>query len=77
MKVTVRIGKIRVKASQPVDASRLRQQVSAAVERKLATQTGGWSPAKMGRVNVDAGRSGPERWGDLVAGAIERAGRQL
>ena len=76
MKVTVRIGKIRVKSSQPVDAGRLREQVSTAVARKLSSQAGGWSPGKMGRVKLNAGRSGPERWGDLVAGAIERTGRQ-
>lgn len=76
MKVTVRIGKIRLKTSQAVDAGRVRQLVSAAVARKLASQTGEWGPAKVDRVKLDARRSGPQQWGELVAGAIQRAGRK-
>ena len=75
MKVTVRIGRIRVKAAQPVDAGALRRQVSAALSRTLASQSGEWGPAKVDRLRLEAGNSGPRKWGGLVAEAVAKTGR--
>ncbi len=76
MKITVQIGRIRVRSAQPVDRAQLYRQISAALERKLASPAGEWRPASAERLRLDAGRSRPAEWGELVAGAIAKTGRQ-
>ena len=77
MKVTVRIGRIRVTAGQAVDPGQLRQHVTSAIEREFLSQSvEGWhAPAKVQGVRLQAGTSGPHHWAELVAGAIAKARR--